>query len=70
MGTGVERTHVAVEDRDWRSVGRMGQAVRALADTVAPHSRTDKPRGLDSEWQRAGQAERWVTPHGPTFAHR
>ena len=26
-GTGVERTHVAVADRDWRSVGRTGQAV-------------------------------------------
>ena len=51
------------QDRDWQSVGLKGQAVRALADPVAPHSHTDKPRGPDSEWQRGGQAEQWVAPH-------
>ena len=70
MGTRVERTRVAVADRDWRSVGRTEQAVRALAGPAAPHSCTDKPRGPDSEWWRAGQAEQWVAPHGPIFAHR
>ena len=43
MGTGAERTRVAVADRDWRSVGQTAQAVQALADPAAPHSRTDKP---------------------------
>ena len=28
--------------------------------TLWPHIRTDKPRGPDSEWWRAGQAERRV----------
>ena len=37
-GTGVERTRVAVADQDWRSVGRLGQVVRALADPAATHS--------------------------------
>ena len=36
------------QDRDWRSVGRTGQAVQPLADPVAPHSHTDKPRRPDS----------------------
>ena len=35
-GTRVERTRVAVADRDWRSVGRTAQAVRALAAPAAP----------------------------------
>ena len=43
-GTRVERTRVAVANRDWRSVGQTVQAVRALADPAAPHSCTDKPR--------------------------
>ena len=38
--------------------------------TLRPHIRADKPRELDSEWWRTGQAERRVAPHGPTFAHR
>ena len=46
--------------RDWRSVGRTGQAVQPLADPAAPHSHTDKPRGPDLEWRRMGQAERQV----------
>ena len=33
--------------------------------TLRPHIRTDKPRGLDSEWQRTGQAEWWVAPVAP-----
>ena len=50
MGTGVERTRVAVVGPrlaecgtnggvwdKWRSVGQMAQAVRALADPAAPH---------------------------------
>ena len=63
MGTRVERTRVAVADRDWRSVGRTEQAVRALAGPAAPHSRTDKPRGPDSERRRMGQAEWRVYLH-------
>ena len=70
MGTGVERTHVGLAGRDWRSVGRKGQAVRALADPAAPHSHTDKPRGPNSEWRRTEQAERQVAPRNPTFEHR
>ena len=38
-GTRVERTHVAMGDRDWWSVGQMAKAVRALAAPAAPHSR-------------------------------
>ena len=37
--------------------------------TLRPHIHADKLRGPDSEWQRTGQAERWVAP-GPIFAHR
>ena len=55
--------------QDWRSVGRTGQAVWPLADPAAPHSRTDKPRGPDSEWWRAGQAEWRVASRGSTFLH-
>ena len=58
------------QDRDWRSVGQTGQAVPALADPAIPHSHIDKPRGLDSEWWRMGQAEQQVAPSSPTFAHR
>ena len=57
-------------DPDRQSVRRMAQAVPALADPAAPHSHTDKLRGPDSEWRRAGQAEQWVAPRDPTFAHR
>ena len=35
-GTRVERTWLW-RDRDWRSVGRTGQAVRALADPATLH---------------------------------
>ena len=38
----------------WDERGRQSDP---LADPVAPHLRTDKPRGSDSEWLR-GQAER------------
>ena len=38
--------------------------------TLRTHIRADKPRGPDSEWWRTGQAEWWVAPGGPTFAHR
>ena len=38
-GTGVQRTPVAVADRDWRSMGLTARAVRALADPAASHSR-------------------------------
>ena len=37
------------QDRDWRSVGPTGQAVRPLADPAAPHSRTDKPGRLGAK---------------------
>ena len=38
--------------------------------TLRPHIRADRLRGPDSEWRRAGQAEQWVVPRGPTFEHR
>ena len=38
--------------------------------TLWPHICADKPRGLDSEWRRTGQAERRMAPHGHTFVHR
>ena len=45
----------------------MGQGVGPLADPVAPHLHTEKPRGPDSEWRRTGQAVRQladlVAPH-------
>ena len=69
-GTRVERTLVAVAGPRLAECGTTAQAVRALADPAAPHSRTDKLRGPESEWQRAGQAEQWVAPCGPTYAHR
>ena len=38
--------------------------------TLRPHIRPDKPRGLDSQWWRVGQAEQRVPPCNPIFAHR
>ena len=38
--------------------------------TLWHHVCADKLRGPDSEWQRMGQAEQRVAPHGPTLAHR
>ena len=38
--------------------------------TLQPHICSDKWRGQESQWRRMGQAERWVAPGGPTFAHR
>ena len=53
-GTGQARLQLADPTRWW------------LADPAAPHSRIDKPRGLDSEWQRTGQAVRQVAdPEAP-----
>ena len=52
-------------DGDWRSVGPTGQAVWPPADPEAPHSRTEKPRGPDSEWRRMGQTEQQIVPRGP-----
>ena len=67
MGTGVERTRVAVAGLRLEECG-MNRA--GSLTIVAPHSCTDKLREPDSEWRRAGQAEQWVAPRGPTFAHR
>ena len=54
----------------WRTVEQTGQAVRPLAGPGALQSRTDKLRGPDSEWQRAGQTEQRVAdpvaPHSRT----
>ena len=66
MGTGVERTRVAVAGLRLAECGTNG----AGADPEAPHSHTDKLRGPDSEWQRTGQAEQRVAPCGTTFTHR
>ena len=66
MGTGAERTRVAVAGPRLAECGTN----RTVADPVATHLLADKPRGPDSEWQRTGQAERWVAPRGPTFTHR
>ena len=51
----------------WDERGRQSDQ---LKDPAAPHSCTDKPRGPDSEWWRAGQAERRVAPRDLTLAHR
>ena len=51
----------------WDKQGRQSDHWQTLRP---PHSRTDKPRGPDSEWQRKGQVERWVAPRGPTLTHR
>ena len=50
----------------WDERGRQSEHWK----TLQPHIRADKPRGPDPEWQRTGQAEQWVAPHGPTFTHR
>ena len=55
-GTRAERTCVAVVGLRLAECGTNG----TLADPVAPHLRTDKLRGPDSEWRRKGQAERRV----------
>ena len=39
-------------DRDWRSVGLPGQAVRPLANPVALHSHIDKLGGMAVEQNR------------------
>ena len=73
MGTGVERTRVAVAGPRLVECGTNGAGSLTTSRPCSPtalHSHTDKPRGLDSEWRRAGQAEQWVAPRGPTFAHR
>ena len=54
-------------DPDWR---QKGQALWPLAEPRAPHSRTDKRTGPDSEWQRTGQAEQRVAPRSPTLWQR
>ena len=70
MGTGVERTRVAVAGLRLAECGTKGAGSPSTRQTLRPHICTDKPRGPDSEWRRAGQAEQWVAPRGTTFAHR
>ena len=70
MGTKAERTRLDVAGPRLAECGTNGADSGPLADPMAPHSRTDKLRGPDSEWRRTGQAERWVAPRGPTLAHR
>ena len=70
MAARAERTLVDLAEPREAERGKNGVAVRPLADPAALHLRTDKPRGLDTEWRRTGQAEQWVASLGPTFAHR
>ena len=69
-GTGVERTHVAVAGPRLVECGTNGAGSLTTSDPAAPHSRTDKPRGPDSEWWRMEWAVWRVAPRGPTFVHR
>ena len=67
---GAERTRIAVAGPRLVECGMNGAGSLTTSRPCGPHSRTDKPRGSDSEWQRTGQAERHVAPRGPTFTHR
>ena len=66
-GTMVERTLVAVAGP---RLAECGTNRAGSLTTSRPCGPTFAPRGPDSEWQRTGQAERWVAPRGPTLAHR
>ena len=69
MGTGVERTRVAVAGLRLAECRMNGAGSPSTSRPCGP-TFAQKLRGPDSEWQRTGQAERQVAPHGPTFAHR
>ena len=56
-GTGVERTRVAVAGPRLAECGTKRAGTPKHQQTLRPHIGADKPRGWDSEWRRAGQAE-------------
>ena len=59
MGTGWRGLVWLWRDQDWRSVGRTGQVVRALADPAAqinPEGRTRS--GRERDWQSAGSTDK------------
>ena len=71
MGTGVERTHVAVAGLRLAECGTNGAGSPSTSRPCNPtFVHRFGSRGPDSEWQRMGQAERRVAHHNPTFAHR
>ena len=57
MGTWVERTHVAVAGPRLAECGTNSTGSPSTSRPCGPTLHTDKPRGPDSEWRRAGQAE-------------
>ena len=66
MVGGAERTQVAIAGP---RLAECGTNRAGSLTTSRPCGPTFAPRGPDSEWQRTGQAERWVAPCGPTFSH-
>ena len=70
MGTGVERTHVALAGLRLAECGTNEAGSPSTSRPCNPTFVQINPEGPDSEWRRAGQAEHWVTPQGPTFTHR
>ena len=71
MGTRVERTHVAVAGLRLAECGTNGAGSPSTSRPCNPtFAQINREGWTHSEWQRAGQAEQWVAPRGPTFAHR
>ena len=72
MGTGVERTCLAVAGLRLAECGTNGPGSPSTSRPCGPTFPQINQEGRtqsDSEWRRAGQAEQWVAPRGPTFAH-
>ena len=70
MGTGVERTHIAVAGPRLAECGTNGAGSPTTSRPCNPTFVQINQEGRTQEWWRAGQAERWVATRGPTFAHR
>ena len=70
MGTGVERTPVAVAGLRLAECGTNGTGSPSTSRPCGPTFAQINPKGRTQEWRRTGQAEQWVAPCGTTFAHR
>ena len=69
-GTGVEGTHVAMAGLRLAECGTNGAGRLSTSRPCNPTFVQINREGRTQEWWRAGQAEQWVAPWGPTFAHR
>ena len=70
MGTGVERTRVAVVGLRLAECGTNGTGSPSTSRHCGPTFAQINPEGRTQEWRRMEQAERPVAPRGTTFAHR